>query len=215
MIEIIQSTKEHNSDNYLSTIFNELDVKNIVITDEFQTRKIWNYFNKKVKEEKCDVITVLDTTHLSTSTIKCKIIHPDKSFSSNNINNMSIVMRIDYKDFSALFTGDLEKEGEQYLIAHYPEFLDCDVLKVCHHGSKTSSSIAFIKAVTPDFAFIPTSLKNRFHFPHKTTLGKFSFLGDYLFIAGKDGALQIETDGENTHFKTYLSKEDFWINDLK
>jgi competence protein ComEC len=153
--------------------------------------------------------------HLQVSGINCQILHPDKEYSDVNINNLSITVRIDMDEFSVLFTSDLEKEAELYLLKKYIQFLDCDILKVGHHGSKTSSITAFIKTVSPDYAFIPTSLKNRFHFPHELTLKKYEYLGENLFIAGKDGALQIITDGKSAHFKTYLSDKEFSDFDLK
>jgi len=203
-------THAHN-DHYggLDFVLQELKIKNLIVTDEFQKRKIWRTFEDKIEQEKCEVITISDTTHLSLKTVKFMILHPDNSFYNKNINNMSIVVRMDYSDFSVLFTGDLEKEGENHLLLCYPEFLDCDLLKIGHHGSKTSSSIAFIKAVTPEYGFISTSLKNRFSFPHEVTLEKYDFLGSNLFISGIDGALQITTDGKKAHFKTFLSNKEF------
>ncbi len=203
-------THAHN-DHYggLDFVLQELKIKNLVITDEFQRRKIWKTFEDKIEQEKCEVITISDTTHLPLQTVKFKILHPDNSFYNKNINNMSIVVRMDYFDFSLFFTGDLEKDGENHLLLCYPEFLDCDFLKIGHHGSKTSSSIEFIKAVTPEYGFISTSLKNRFSFPHEITLQKYDFLGPNLFISGFDGALQIITDGKKAHFKTFLSDKEF------
>ena len=203
-------THAHN-DHYggLDFVLQELKIKNLVVTDEFQRRKIWKTFEDKIEQEKCKVFTICDTTHLPLKTVKFKILHPNLSFYNKNINNMSIVVRMDYSDFSVLFTGDLEKEGENYLLLCYPEFLDCDFLKIGHHGSKTSSSIEFIKAVTPEYGFISTSLKNSFSFPHEVTLEKYDFLGSNLFISGIDGALQIITDGKKAHFKTFLSNKEF------
>jgi len=209
-------THAHN-DHYggLDEIFKNLQVKNLVITDEFQQRRIWKHFLPEISDEKCKVVTVSDTTHLEFPLIKLKILHPDKSFSARKINNYSIVTRIDFDNFSILFTGDLEKGGEKYLLQNYLECLDCDVLKIGHHGSKTSSSQDFIDAVSPNFAFIPAPKKNRFNFPHLQTLKKFSYLGNRLFIEGEDGALQIETDGKTAHFHSFLSHRDFSVYDLR
>ena len=208
-------THAHN-DHYggLETALDELDIKRLVVTDEFQTRKIWKKLKNKIISEKCEIITISDTTHLSTKKIRTKILHPDKLYSDKNINNLSIITRIDYLDFSVLFTGDLEQKGEEYLLQNYPGFLDCDFLKVGHHGSKTSSTPAFLKAVTPDYALISTSMKNRFNFPHKITLEKYGFLDKNLYISGKDGALQIITDGKTAQFKTFLSEKEFIDNAL-
>ncbi len=209
-------THAHN-DHYggLDFVLQELKIKNLVVTDEFQTRTIWKTFEDKIEQEKCEIITINDTTHLPLKTVKFKILHPNETFFDKNINNMSIVARMDYFDFSVLFTGDLEKAGEKHLLLYYFEFLNCDFLKIGHHGSKTSSSMDFINAVTPEYGCISTSLENRFNFPHEVTLEKYDFLGSNLFTTGIDGAIQITTDGKKAHFKTFLSNKELVDNTLE
>ena len=187
------------------SVFDELKVNNIVVTDEFQTRKVWDKIAPYIKEDNCKIITINDTTHFDIDEVKCTFVHPDKEFNNANKNNVSVVFKLEYGDFSVLYTGDLEKEGEKYISEKYN--LDADVLKVCHHGSKTSSSDIFLKAVTPDYAFIPAPLQNKFNFPHENTLENLNFLGENLFSAGNDGALQIISDGKQATFSTMLSEK--------
>ncbi len=215
-IDYVLITHAHN-DHYggVFSVFENLDAKDLIVTDEFQKRKIWNSIAGEVEMERCSVFTVLDTTHISFNEINFKIIHPDSYYKSGNINNLSIVVRLDYGELSVLFTGDLEHEGEDYLINNYPEFLDCDVLKVGHHGSKTASSPAFIKVVDPQYAIISTAKKNRFNFPHKITLERFEFLGPNLMITGYDGACQIVSDGNSAQITTVISEKNIIDNNLK
>ena len=215
-IDHVLITHAHN-DHYggVFSVFENLEVKNLIVTDEFQNRKIWNSIEKDVEIEGCFVFTVSDTTHIDFDEINFKIIHPDRSYKDNNINNLSIVVRLDYGNLSVLFTGDLEHEGEDYLMSNYPEFLDCDILKVGHHGSKTASSPAFIKMVDPQYAIISTAEKNRFNFPHKITLERYEFMGQNLMITGYDGACQIVSDGKNAQITTVVSQKNIIDNDLK
>ncbi|MCK5051740.1 MAG: DNA internalization-related competence protein ComEC/Rec2 [Candidatus Cloacimonetes bacterium] len=215
-IDYVLITHAHN-DHYggVFKVFENIEVKNLVATDEFQNRKIWNKITKGIEVEQCSVLTVTDTTHIRFEKVKFKIIHPDRSYKDNNINNLSIVVRLDYGDLSVLFTGDLEHEGEEYLSRNYPEFLDCDVLKVGHHGSKTASSSAFIKMVDPQYAIISTAKKNRFDFPHEITLERYEFLGENLMITGYDGACQIVSDGNSVQITTFVSNKNIIDNDLK
>lgn len=189
-------THAHN-DHYggLEYIFGELNIKELIVTDEFQSRTVWAEFEPLIEMEDCRVVTVADTGRIDFAGIDLRILHPDRNYYSDNINNMSIVIRLDYGEFSVIFSGDLEREGEEHLILLYPEFLDCDLLKVGHHGSRTASSPEFVQAVSPGCAIIMTAVKNRFDFPHPETLEMFEFLGEYLFITGRDGAIRIETDG--------------------
>jgi competence protein ComEC len=206
-------THAHN-DHYggYKDVFATLDVKNLAVTDEFCSRKIWTEFKQIIAEEDCIVHTITDTLTIIANSIKLKLLHPDLSFHDKNKNNMSIVARLDFNHLSILFTGDLEHEGEEHLIKCYPILLDCDILKVGHHGSKTASSVLFLDAVSPDFAFISTSLQNRFNFPHSQAMENLKFLENNLFISGEDGALQITTDGKTANFKTFLSGVNFTIS---
>jgi len=215
-IDHVIITHAHN-DHYggVFDVFENVEVKNLIVTDEFQNRDIWKKIASNVVTEQCSITTISDTTHINFGFIKVKILHPDKNYSNSNTNNLSIVARVDYKDLSILFTGDLEHEGEEYLIEHYPDFLDCDVLKVGHHGSKTASSIGFVRSADPEFAIISTAKKNRFNFPHQPTLKKFEFLGDNLMITGIDGACQIISDGETAKITTYVTDKNIIDNDLK
>ena len=124
-IDHVLITHAHN-DHYggVFSVFENVEIKNLIVTDEFQNRNIWNNITEEVGNESCSVFTISDTTHVNFDEIKLKIIHPDNLYKDNNINNLSIVVRLDYKGLSVLFTGDLEEEGEEYLISNYPEFLN-------------------------------------------------------------------------------------------
>lgn len=208
-------THAHN-DHYggAESVFASLDVQNLVITDEFQSRDIWREWQEMIAAEKCKIVTISDTITLISQPFRMKILHPDAGFSHTNINNLSIVAKLDYADFSVLFTGDLEHEGEEYLLQKYPEFLPAAVLKAGHHGSRTASGKEFISLVSPDCVFISTALQNRFDFPHPETLETFDHLNEMLIISGRDGALQVTSDGKTARFYLFLSQKEYFDNDL-
>jgi len=216
VIDHVLITHAHN-DHYggVFSVFENLEVKQLITTDEFQDRKIWDNISSSIETEQCSVFTISDTTQIHFDDITFKIIHPDRSYKDANINNLSIVARLDHKYLSVLFTGDLEHEGEEHLIRNYPEFLNCDVLKIGHHGSKTASSPEFVKAVDPQYAIISTAEENRFDFPHEITLERFLFLGGNLIITGIDGACQIVSDGKSAKITTYVTNKNIIDNDLK
>jgi competence protein ComEC len=85
-------------------------------------------------------------------------------------NNSSCVLHISNQAGSVLLPGDIEKLAENYLVSTHKDELAADVLVVAHHGSKTSSTRAFIKYVSPEFAVISAGFDNRYHFPHFQTL---------------------------------------------
>jgi len=85
----------------------------------------------------------------------------DNQITENILNNNSIVAKINYKKFSMLFTGDIEEVAEKQIVKEYKDkdILKSTVLKVGHHGSKTSSKEEFLKEVSPKFALIRCSEK--------------------------------------------------------
>ncbi|CDZ78937.1 ComEC family competence protein [Legionella massiliensis] len=85
-------------------------------------------------------------------------------------NNSSCVLKIQNQAGKVLLTGDIERLAEDYLVRTYGERLRADILLIPHHGSKTSSSLAFIKAVAANSAIISAGFDNRYHFPHKQTI---------------------------------------------
>ena len=99
--------------------------------------------------------------------VSFQILSPNKS--SIGGNNDSIVFSTQLGGRHFLFTGDLEAEGEEQVLARYPQ-LKIDILKVGHHGSKTSSTKRFIKQLNPREALISAVLNNRFKHPHQETL---------------------------------------------
>jgi len=110
-------------------------------------------------------------------------------------NDNSLVLRITYGRRAFLFVGDAEAEEERDLLALGAQRLRADVLKVGHHGSRTSSSPAFIAAVSPKDAVISTGVRNRFGHPHPTTLKTLAAAKIHVFRTDEDGEVTAWTDG--------------------
>jgi len=129
--------------------------------------------------------------------IKLIILHPFENLSGQRIkqtNNTSIVAQLIYKDFELLLTGDIEKKIEKELVKSGKN-LQSDILKIAHHGSKTSSTKDFISAVNPIVAIIQAGKDNSYGHPHQNVLDVLS--GINIFRTDKDGDIEILTDGIN------------------
>ncbi len=111
-------------------------------------------------------------------------------------NNRSCVLQVSSKAGSVLFTGDIEKRTEQKLLIRYGRQLGSDVLIVPHHGSKTSSTPAFIAAVDPEISIFSVGYKNRFKFPNHKVIARYDDLGGTLLQTDKSGALSISLTGK-------------------
>lgn len=109
----------------------------------------------------------------------------------DDINDASIVMRALYKDHAILFTGDIEELGENLLLQTGAE-IDSDIIKVPHHGSKTSSSTGFLLAVTPDLAVISASRENSYGHPHPEVVERYRHFGILVRITAEEGTVHLE-----------------------
>ncbi|GHU39385.1 hypothetical protein FACS1894192_12700 [Bacilli bacterium] len=116
-------------------------------------------------------------------------------------NNDSIVLYGNLYETKFLFTGDLEEAGERELLAHYPS-LEVDVLKAGHHGSKTSSSEPFIKAIRPKVGLISCGQDNRYGHPNLETLTTFQKYGVQTLRTDESGAIKLEKNGKSWHIST-------------
>ncbi len=109
-------------------------------------------------------------------------------------NNNSIVLRIAYGRRAVMLMGDAEAPEEAKLLARHPE-LHADLLKVGHHGSRTSSSPALLRAVHPSLATISCGVRNRFGHPHAVTLQKLAAAHIRALRLDRVGSVTVETDG--------------------
>ncbi|KPJ64324.1 hypothetical protein AMJ44_13015 [candidate division WOR-1 bacterium DG_54_3] len=132
--------------------------------------------------------------------LKAFIFHPSLPFladTNSDANNCSVVFRLQYGKFSMLFTGDNESEGEERILGIFPEsHLASTILKIGHHGSRTSTSDPFLSAVNPRVAVISCGRHNKFKHPHQRTLEKLKSLGIKLYRTDINGALVIRSNGE-------------------
>ena len=122
--------------------------------------------------------------------VKFEILWPvQNSFSENN---NSCVLKVSSKQGSFLLTGDIEAEAEGGLIKKYAQQLESDVLIAPHHGSKTSSTLSFLKWVKPAIVLIPSGYRNRFSFPHEDVLIRYREINTSWMNTADDGALIVE-----------------------
>lgn len=103
-------------------------------------------------------------------------------------NNDSLVLYGNLLGTRFLFTGDLEKEGEEVLLEHYPQ-LAVDVLKAGHHGSKGSSSMNFLETIKPKLTLISAGQNNRYHHPHQETLERLEKVNSQFLRTDQHGAI--------------------------
>jgi competence protein ComEC len=120
----------------------------------------------------------------------------------DDINNNGLVLRLTWNKVSFLFTADIGRETEWYLIAQRAN-LKSTVLKVAHHGSLTSTSPEFLAAVNPEVAAISAGVNNRFGLPHSQVVNRLTErLGNNrVYLTSTHGTIEFMTDGDRLWVK--------------
>ncbi len=119
------------------------------------------------------------------------------SYKNFDSNNKSGIIKIVYGKTSFLFVGDAEIEAEEYLVERYADFLDSDVLKVGHHGSKSSSSDEFLDLVNPQIGIISAGVMNKFKHPSEKVVSKLVDRNIDIRRTDYEGAIILVSDGES------------------
>lgn len=146
-------------------------------------------FVKRLRTIKCPVHTLKAGDKLPMMGSNLQVLYPNKV--GDGGNNDSIVLYGKLLGSSFLFTGDLEKEGEEELMASYPN-LRASVLKAGHHGSKGSSSEAFLDQLHPSLALVSAGENNRYKHPNDETLERFKQRHIKVLRTDKDGAIRFK-----------------------
>ena len=134
---------------------------------------------------------------LDFSPMQIYVLHPDSlySISEEKVNNMSLVLKFIYGDVSFLFTGDLEKEGAKEMLA-YGRLSHATVMKLGHHGSRSSAAQSLLGLVKPHYAVISVGDRNIFGHPSEDVVSFLDNSGIDVFRTDWDGACWFRSDGE-------------------
>ena len=143
-----------------------------------------------------------------------QVLYPPPDFiptsgtpSDTELNNLSLVLRLDYKDVSFLFPGDIERKAE-YRLTKLPRLEPVDVLLVPHHGSRTSSALSFLQRLRPRIAVFSVGFDNRFHLPANQIYERYRNLGVKTYRTDLNGAITVITDGQKIEVQTFLRGEE-------
>src|SRR5205085_7320029 len=127
---------------------------------------------------------------------------PDASADATSGNDDSIVLRLRFGTRTLLLTGDIESHAESELLRAQND-LHCDVVKVGHHGSKTSSSDGFVRAAHPQYAIISVGRTSPFGHPDQGVVTRWQASGAQVLVTGWRGTITVSTDGRNLRVETY------------
>ena len=158
--------------NGLIEVIEKIKVKNIIISRQSEKSEEYKNIVNIIKQKNIKVSVVKEKDKIFIEkNVYMEILNPAKELEFQDLNNNSIIAKLVYMNFSMLFTGDIEK-SEENLINKYRDNLKSTILKVSHHGSKTSTSEEFLKYVKPEIALIGVGKDNKFGHPNQTTIEK-------------------------------------------
>jgi len=186
--------------------FNEVlkkyKVSNILWTGIVRDTAEYKEWKKLIEEEKAEIFIAKAGQKIlweSETNNYMEVLYPFENLEGKvfeDSNNTSIISKLVFGKNSFLFTGDAYKNVEGELINKKAE-IDSDVLKVSHHGSKTSSSEEFIKSVSPQIAVISAGIGNKYGHPHQEVLELLEKYDIKVSRTDKDGDIKIISDGKN------------------
>ncbi|WP_243386258.1 DNA internalization-related competence protein ComEC/Rec2 [Bacillus kexueae] len=181
------------------TVLKRVDVEYLIISPYFGVGFEEEEVLRVAKERGTKIVIVKGGDSLSFST-SFKVLSPVQKMESSNDN--SLVLQADIGGLSWLFVGDLEQKGEEILMGKYPN-LQVDVLKVGHHGSKTSTSKPFLQMINPNMAIISSGRKNRFGHPHKEVIDRLDNEEIQILRTDTMGAIKYQFRGSTGTFYTF------------
>ena len=173
-------------------VMQKIKVENVIIGKQFETCENYKEFIKIVKQKNIRVISVEKGNKVNIEKdMYFNVIWPDSNniVNENKLNNNSLVFKMNYKSISALFTGDIEKIAEEKIISNVKEELKSTIIKVAHHGSKTSSTEKFIEKVKPKIALIGVGENNTFGHPSNITIETLEKAGTKIYRTDQMGEI--------------------------
>ncbi|MEY2702946.1 MAG: hypothetical protein RLY43_1584 [Bacteroidota bacterium] len=176
-------------------LFNSYKIGQILYaTSSKQNEYIEEIANLQVskREVKEGDVIMLD----SDKNIFLEILHPESGYVSVDSNDQSIVAKLVYGKTCFILTGDASKEVEMKIVNKYKDVIDCDVLKVGHHGSHTSSEKQFVGFVSPKYSVISAGKDNKYGHPHKETIETLNSFQSQIINTAESGTITFYSDGE-------------------
>lgn len=178
----------------LPEVMKRYDVDRVMLTGVARDTAVYQAFLEEVKASDAEII-VADSDHDLDfgEGVLLDVLWPIQNISGQEVkepNNASIIAKLTWKDSEILLTGDIEEKVEEELLKLGLN-LDADILKVPHHGSKTSSSEAFLRAVSPELALLSVGAENTYGHPNPQVLARYKALGIPVRRTDREGRVEV------------------------
>lgn len=197
-IDLVVLTHPH-EDHFggLSEVLERYEVGAVMISGVEALSQGYQHLLAVVEDKHIPLWVIEKPEEVTFGQVQLHILYPDHSFKGkriSNLNNSSLVIKVQYKEVDMLLTGDAEQEEEMELVKAGAD-LKADILKVGHHGSETSSTELFLAAVQPTLAVISSGVGNKYGHPSPRTVKRLERLGIPLRRTDTEGTIHLHTDG--------------------
>lgn len=184
----------------LPQVFADYQVANVAVPPRKNTTKAWNTFTASAKQEqssgaRLQQLSAGSVLRIGKQTYLLALAPPREAVPAD-MNDSSYVFKLIYGDTSMLLPGDISKPIEMYLTQRYGKLLAADVLKVAHHGSKTSSAKPFLSAVSPSWAVISAGKDNRHGHPDQVVVDRLKRMQASTTCTCEAGTVTFVSDGK-------------------
>ena len=207
-IDVVVATHPH-ADHIggLVDVIKNVNVGEVLDSGQVHTTQTFEDFLDAVETKQIPLNSVRQGDSIMLDpTVKIDVLNPpanllDGADNEAEFNDNSVVLKLTYGEFSVLLTGDMEERNEARLVSENTTTLDADVLKAGHHGSRTSSSMPFLNAVTPEVVIISLGAGNTYGHPHREALDRISAAGnEHLFRTDIDGTITLIANGSSSEY---------------
>ena len=181
----------------LNDVVRNFRVRSVVVSRTPTNDAEYQKFAQTLKQTATPVQVVQAGDLLRFGDVEAEVLWPPSmtTVDAPSRNDDSVVIRIRYGERIFLLTGDIEKTAEAFL--NRPDLVQADVVKVPHHGSRTSSSEAFVSAVQPQLAVISVGQRSMFGHPHAEVVERWQKVGAEVLTTGNSGMITVVTDGKS------------------
>jgi len=198
-LEIMVATHPH-ADHIggLIAVLDKFEVKEIWVNGDTSTSKTFQEFMSLINAENATIHEAERGKSIQVGVLTFVILHPTKPLGTD-VNNNSIVLSLSYGEIDLLFMGDAERQAESSMLNLIS---DIEILKVGHHGSRSSSSPDFLNLAKPEVAIYMAGVGNRYGHPHNETLDALNTIGARVYGTDTSGSIRVVTEGKTYTVQT-------------
>lgn len=196
----------------LVEVIQDYRVERVYMPNWEHTSGLFKTWKKLLKENEVEVTYIEQGLVLNIGDASMEFLHPSELTSEGrSINDESVVCKFIYHELDILFTGDISIPVEERLVFSYGEQLEAEILKVPHHGSKSSSSDIFIDTVQPGIAVIQAGKENKFNHPHERVLYRYDKSGVNIFRTDILGTIEYGYAGDGVYHNKGMESFISWL----